>query len=77
MIRKRVYLTHEVRNDSGERMKSLILLQGIFRGRIVLHLQITWTKTVTGNQDLSFVRNLKTCWMIRLQNKQFRIAVPE
>ena len=67
----------EVRNDSGERMKSLILLQGIFLVRIVLHLQITWTKTETGNQDLSYVRNLKTCWMVPLQNKQFRIADQE
>ena len=68
---------HEVRNDSGVRMNSLILLHGIFRVRIVLHLQRILTKTVTGNQDLSFVRNLKNCWMVRLQNKQFRIAVPE
>ena len=67
----------EVRNDSGERMKSLILLQGIFLGRIVRHLQITWTKTETGNQDLSCVRNLKNCWMVPLQKKQFRTADQE
>ena len=66
-----------VGNDSGERMKSLILLQGIFLVRIVLHLQITWTKMETGNQDLSCVRNLKTCWMVTLQKKPFVTADQE